>query len=70
MKTRTKVITPVGTYEGHVKTGITSESIDLARQYFERCNELSYFSIDLGDTTVYIPGNVIKNSVIVFNVTE
>ncbi len=70
MKIQTKVISPLGTFESDVaEVDITPEQVDEVKRMYEQCHKLNYLSIQQGSKTVYIPAEVIRQSVIILDVS-
>ena len=71
MKFQTTVITPLGTFESNVvEADLTRTQIEEVRCLYEECHKATSLSIQQGNNTYYFPAEVIRKSVIIFDVSE
>jgi malate synthase len=61
--------TPVGTFESSIKPG-TPEEVKTLHECFEKTEQFSYLSLENGEKKIYLPKEVIKQTVFVVEVTQ
>lgn len=68
MKVQITAITPHGTFVSDPGPDITKEQVDALENMLANCNSLAYLTIVNEQGTHYIPGSVVKDSIIVLKV--
>ena len=64
MKVQITTITPHGTFESNWGPGVPKEQIENLKDMLKDCNNLQYLTIENERGTHYIPGNVLKDSML------
>lgn len=67
MKTKTKVISPLGTFEGD-EIELTEKQINEVKDLFSDISRLTYLSLMTGRETIFFPADVIQKSIVILEV--
>ena len=70
MKIQITAITSYGTFESNWGRDVPKERVEAMENMLAKCDNLKYMAIENGSGIHYIPGNVVKNSIIVLKVEE
>ena len=67
MQIKTKVISPLGTFESD-SSDVTAKQVEQVKEVLKSVSELSFFSMVAGGQTIYFPAEVIQKSIVVLEV--